>query len=86
MSPLEALVDAAREERRHIVLAEGEDPRVVAGAVRAAREGVAQITLVGDEDKVTHSIEEIHGSGAAVGAQRAASRGDCGAAQRQAGI
>jgi len=52
MTPLDAIVSAAKADPRRIVLAEGEDPRIVAGALRAARDGLAQITLLGSEDKV----------------------------------
>lgn len=48
MKPLDHILEAARSAPRHIVLAEGEDPRIVEGAVRAARDGIAEITLVGN--------------------------------------
>ena len=47
MKPLDDLLDRAARDPRHIVLAEGEDPRVIEGAVRAARAGLARITLLG---------------------------------------
>ncbi|MFQ5567433.1 MAG: phosphate acetyltransferase [Paracoccaceae bacterium] len=52
MSALDDLVDAARAVPQRIVLAEGEDARIVAGAVRAARDGVARITLIGRPGRV----------------------------------
>jgi phosphate acetyltransferase len=48
MKPLDRILEAARSAPRHIVLAEGEDPRVVEAAVRAVRDGIAVITLVGN--------------------------------------
>ncbi|MEK0086020.1 phosphate acetyltransferase [Benzoatithermus flavus] len=47
MKPFDDLLERARRDPRHIVLAEGEDPRVVDGALRARREGLARITLLG---------------------------------------
>jgi len=47
MKPLDRILEAAKSGPRHIVLAEGEDPRIVEGAVQAVRAGVATITLVG---------------------------------------
>lgn len=52
MKPFDDLVDRARADPRHVVLAEGEDPRIVAGARRAVREGIARITLLGDADRI----------------------------------
>ena len=52
MSALDDLVAAARANPQRIVLAEGEDPRIVEGAVRAVRDGVARVTLIGPPDRV----------------------------------
>ena len=46
MSVLETLADCARALRPHIVLPEGDDPRIIAGARRAAADGLARITLL----------------------------------------
>lgn len=48
MKPLDDLIDRAKLSPKHIVLAEGADARIIAGAVRAARAGLARITLLGD--------------------------------------
>lgn len=48
MKPLERILEAARRAPRRIVLAEGEDDRVLGAAVRAVREGIAEIVLVGN--------------------------------------
>ncbi len=63
MSALDDLVDAARAAPRRIVLAEGEDPRIVEGAVRAARDGVARITLIGRSGRVRALLGD-HGADA----------------------
>jgi phosphate acetyltransferase len=52
MKPLDRILQTAKAAPRHIVLAEGEDPRIVEGAVRASRAGIARITLVGDRKAV----------------------------------
>ena len=52
MLPLEKIFEKARSRPRHIVLAEGEDPRIIDAALRAEREGIARITLLGSESVV----------------------------------
>lgn len=47
MSVLSQIIDRTVAAPKHIVLAEGTDERVVAGAVNAARHGLARITLLG---------------------------------------
>ena len=47
-SLLEKIKVAARKGRRHIVLAEGEDHRIINGGANAQADGVAQITFLGD--------------------------------------
>jgi phosphate acetyltransferase len=56
MKPLERIIEAARRSPRRIALAEGEDPRIVEGACRAAREGLARITLVGTRPVVEQRL------------------------------
>ena len=57
MDPLADIIARAKTDPKHIVLAEGQDKRVVQGAVRAARAGIATITLLGAEDDVKPLIE-----------------------------
>ncbi|RDU97292.1 phosphate acetyltransferase [Trinickia dinghuensis] len=52
MKALNRIVEAARMSPMRVVLCEGEDPRVLAAAVRASREGVARIALVGNPDAI----------------------------------
>jgi phosphate acetyltransferase len=47
MRILEKLKNRARAYRQHIILSEGEDPRVVQAAARIAAEGYARLTLLG---------------------------------------
>jgi len=63
MKPFDDLLDRARAHPKHIVLAEGEDPRIVKGAVQAVREGLARITLLGDEAAVRAAIAREGGDG-----------------------
>ncbi|NHC15152.1 phosphate acetyltransferase [Motilibacter deserti] len=46
------LLERARSDRRHIVLPEGDDDRVLRAAEEIVRRGVARITLLGDPDAV----------------------------------
>ena len=47
MNVLELLKSRARAVPQHIVLPEGEDPRVLAAAGRVSAEGSAKLTLLG---------------------------------------
>jgi phosphate acetyltransferase len=58
VKPFDDLLERARSDPRHIVLAEGEDARVVEGGVRAFREGVARITLLGCPARVRELLRE----------------------------
>ncbi|NNE53813.1 MAG: phosphate acetyltransferase [Sulfitobacter sp.] len=53
MKVLSALRQRAAARPAHIVLSEGHDPRVVAGALEAARAGIAKITLIGTHEEVS---------------------------------
>jgi len=57
MKPLDRILEAAKAAPRHIVLAEGEDPRIVEGGLRAVRAGLAEITLVGSRKIVEERLE-----------------------------
>jgi len=56
VKPLDRLVAAARAKPRRIALSDGADARVVAGALRAMRDGLAEITLVGDEEEIAGAL------------------------------
>ena len=55
MSVLRDLKDRAAARPAHIVMSEGTDPRVVAGALAALDAGMGPITLVGAHDEVTET-------------------------------
>lgn len=50
----------AQRNPRHVVLVEGEDPRIIQGAHRAARAGAAHITLLGDPDRIQASARILN--------------------------
>lgn len=52
MSILERIRQRAAADPQHIILPEGEDPRTVVAASIAARERIARITLLGNEEKI----------------------------------
>jgi phosphate acetyltransferase len=56
MKPLERILATARQAPKHIVLPEGEDPRIVEAAIRAKREGIAEITLIGNHGVITQAL------------------------------
>ena len=52
MNPLRQILGSAAESSKTIALSEGEDPRVVEGALSARAEGVARIILIGNRAAV----------------------------------
>lgn len=53
--PMQTIFSAARAKTRHIVMAEGEDDRIQSGAVSAVKDGLARVTLVGNQDAILAS-------------------------------
>src|SRR6266446_3186588 len=58
MSILERIRQRAAARPQHIVLPEGEDPRVVLGASMCVRQRLAQVTLLGDEEKIRSHAQD----------------------------
>ncbi|MEX0276271.1 MAG: phosphate acetyltransferase [Ruegeria sp.] len=58
MTPLRTILGAASSPDKIIALAEGDDPRIVEGALKARKEGVARVILVGDAAKVRSLLAE----------------------------
>jgi phosphate acetyltransferase len=52
MSVLNDIVERARAICARIILPEGEDPRILSAAVKARKERIASIILLGDENKI----------------------------------
>ena len=61
MTPLDDILARARSDPRHIVLSEGEDPRIAEGAVRAKHEGIAHPILVGQPAMVGERLNAAGG-------------------------
>ncbi len=59
MNALEIIVANARRNPKCIVLSEGEDPRVAEGAVRAARERIAQPVLIGNRRRIEDALARL---------------------------
>ena len=49
---LEQIRQRAAADLQHIILPEGDDPRTIEAAATCAREGIAKITVIGNETKV----------------------------------
>jgi phosphate acetyltransferase len=60
MSILKKLQDKAKTLNKHVVLPEAEDPRVIIASKTIVSEGIAKVTLLGDEATVTGLAKE-HG-------------------------
>ncbi|MGC5309510.1 phosphate acetyltransferase [Micromonospora zamorensis] len=53
------LIDRARSRRRHLVLPEGTDDRILRAAEILLRRGVAELTLLGRPDDITRRTREL---------------------------
>lgn len=61
MITIDDLLERARAKPMHVVLAEGQDQRIVEGAVRAVRDRLARVTLLGEEAAVRALLEQQGG-------------------------
>ena len=59
---IELIKEKARKLNKHIVLAEGEEPRIIAAAAAAAETGLAKITLIGDESAIKSKAGKLPAS------------------------
>lgn len=62
MKPLDHIIETAKASPRRIVLAEGEDSRIIEGAIRATREGLAKIILVGNRAAIKQRLVAAGGA------------------------
>jgi phosphate acetyltransferase len=53
------LVDWARSDRKHIVLPEGDDDRILTAAGRLLQRGVAELTILGEEAQIRARAAEL---------------------------
>ena len=58
MDILERIRQRAASRPQHIVLPEGNDPRIVAAAAHCVSQRIARITLLGDEEKIRATARE----------------------------
>ncbi len=58
MQALDRLIERSRGNPQRIVLAEGDDSRVVEAAGQSVREGIAKVTLLGPEPSIREMIKE----------------------------
>jgi phosphate acetyltransferase len=56
MNVLQDLQDRAAARPAHIVLSEGQDPRILDGAIEARKRGIARITLLGPLAEITAQL------------------------------
>jgi phosphate acetyltransferase len=61
------LIERARADRRHLVLPEGTDERILRATETLLRRGVAELTLLGDPAEITRRAREL---GVEIGAAR----------------
>ena len=58
MQFLDSILQKARDHRLTIVLAEGEDPRIITAAQRAQADGIANCVLIGKSDIIKQQADE----------------------------
>lgn len=58
MNPFDSIMKRAKNDPRHIVLAEGGNVRVLEGAVSAVEAGIARITLLGRKARIRRQLQE----------------------------
>ncbi len=59
MKVLERLRSRAASKLQHIVLPEGEDPRTIQAGAEIIKTRMAQVTLLGDENKIANKAKEL---------------------------
>jgi phosphate acetyltransferase len=60
MKALNNIFKRAGEAPKHIVLAEGEDPRIITAAVQSVAKGIAKITLLGGEERIAREAKRLN--------------------------
>ena len=59
MKALNNIFKRANEDPKRVVLAEGEDPRIIEAATIATKKGIANITLLGNIPVITNKAAEL---------------------------
>lgn len=55
---MDGIIARAKTVNKHIVLAEGEEARIINAALIIKQEGIARLTLLGDKDVILSKVEE----------------------------
>lgn len=58
---MDKIFSKAKQLNKHIVLPEGEEPRIIEAAKKIARLKLARLTLIGDKDKIIKKTGELDG-------------------------
>jgi phosphate acetyltransferase len=53
------LLQRAKKEKKHIVLPEGEDKRILRAAIKLIKQDVVKLTILGDEEKVKENLKKL---------------------------
>jgi phosphate acetyltransferase len=60
MKALNNIFDRAKSNPKHIVLAEGEDPRIISAAVNCVAQSIASITLLGSRQRIAREAKSLN--------------------------
>ncbi len=61
MDTIDGIFETARASKRRICLSEGEDPRIIEAAIRATRDGLAHLQLIGDTTTIETQLAQAGG-------------------------
>ena len=67
MSVIDSIKNKAKSEKKHIMLPEGTEPRTVQAAAKIISEGIANVTLLGNEDEIKAKAAELNVNLAGIG-------------------
>lgn len=60
MKALNNIFDRAKSNPKHIVLAEGEDPRIISAAVDCVAQSIASVTLLGAQQRIDREAKSLN--------------------------
>ncbi|ADZ20792.1 phosphotransacetylase [Clostridium acetobutylicum EA 2018] len=60
MDLIESIWECAKQDKKRIILAEGEEKRNLIAADKIIKEGLAELVLVGDENKIKEKASELN--------------------------
>lgn len=59
MPLIESIKEKAKTDKKHIVLPEGTEKRTIQAAAEIVKQGIADITLLGDEDEISRNAKSL---------------------------